>query len=305
MSHSSSHLPRRDHSDLTLAVIHFQTPELLERCLTRLRQAAPEARLLVIDTSEKEPLDDEWAAEHTGVELLREPNHSYAAAVNAALRACTSPRFCQLNADVLVEQGTFDELAAALEASGAAMAGPLARDGEGNMQRNGLPYRWHQWQTRRSGSWHYAPWLSGCLQYLRYDAVELAGGMDSSLRFYNEDLEWCLRLRAAGERCVLVDTEIVHLGGSSTPSSAEPIVEGLRGGYMLTRRYRGPIARAAHRWTVYAAASILSFVARRPHERLAYRRVASMLRRNDVEESPFGESLGSENPKFLAEGGKA
>lgn len=300
MAASAGTAPDRDHADLTVAVIHYETPQLLDRCLDSLTSAAPAARLLVIDTSDRHPLPDEWAATHPAVELVRERNHSYSAAVNAALRRCRTSRFCQLNADVIVERWTFDELERAMQASGAAIAGPLAMDGEGRIQRNGLPYRWHQWRARRSGSWHYAPWLSGCLHYVRMESVERVGGMDTSLRFYNEDLEWCLRLRAAGEKCALVNTWITHLGGSSTPSSAEPIVEGMRGGYLVTRRYHGPLLRTLHRWGVFASTSVLARVARTAPEREAYRRVAAMMLRNDVEESPFGESLGSANPTFGA-----
>lgn len=290
------------HSDLTVAVIHFRTPDLLERCLATLQEAAPEARILVVDTGESEGLPADWAAAHPRVELLRQPNHSYSAAVNAALRYCRTPRFAQLNADVLVRPGTFDRLARALDASGAAMAGPLARDEAGELQRNGLPYRWHQWRAARSGGWHYAPWLSGCIQYLRMEAVAKVGGMDSSLRFYNEDLEWCLRLRAAGERCVLVGDEVVHLGGSSTPRSALPVIEGLRGGYVITRRYHGPLFRWAHRLFVALVAAVLAVTSADAERRRGYRLAAVMLWRGEVEESPFGDSLGSRNPFFLKGG---
>jgi N-acetylglucosaminyl-diphospho-decaprenol L-rhamnosyltransferase len=285
-------------ADLTVAVIHHQTPDLLEDCLASVRSAAPAARLLVVDTGEKAPLGPDWESDHPGIRLLREPNHSFSAAVNAALRACRTALFVHLNADVVVGENTFDRLRDALDASGAAMAGPLARDGEGRLQRNGLPYRWHQWRVRVPGGWTDAPWLSGCLQYLRMDAVRRVGGMDTSLRLYNEDLEWCLRLRAAGERCVLVSTEITHYGGSSTPATERPLIEGLRGGFQLTRRYRGPLARRLHRAALLVATSVLASLARRPEQRAAYRRVAAMLRHGDASESPFGSTLGSENPLF-------
>jgi N-acetylglucosaminyl-diphospho-decaprenol L-rhamnosyltransferase len=290
----------RDHSDLTVAVIHYQTPGLLERCLESLRAAAPGARLLVVDTGEEEPLGSEWPGDHPDVELLRQLNHSFAAAVNAALRACRTPRFSHLNADVLVGPGTFDDLARAVDETGAAMAGPSVWDGRGKPQRNGLPYRFWQWRAGGRRGWTYAPWLSGCIQYLRMEAVSRVGGMDSSFRFYNEDLEWCLRLRTAGERCVLVDSAVVHLGGSSTPALPEPLIEGLRGGYLLTRRYRGPWARRLHRAALLTAAALLARVASRKERRAAYRRVCAMLRNGEVDESPYGQTLGSENPLLKA-----
>jgi GT2 family glycosyltransferase len=283
--------------DLTIAVIHYQTPELLEECLAGVRSSAPAARLLVVDTGDRAPLANDWEARHPEVTLLREANHSFSAAVNAALRLCHTARFAHLNADVIVRQDTFPKLGKALDETGSAMAGPVARDGAGRLQRNGLPYRWHQWRARSRGQ-AYAPWLSGCLQYVRMDAVRKVGGMDTTLRLYNEDLEWCLRLRAAGERCVLVDTEVTHLGGSSTPASANLLVEGLRGGYQLTRRYRGPIARRLHWITLLLVSSAMARLAGSPERRSAYHRLATMLRHGDPAESPFGPTLASQNPLF-------
>jgi GT2 family glycosyltransferase len=283
--------------DLTIAVIHYQTPELLEECLAAVRSAAPAARMLVVDTGDSAPLAADWEGRHPEVTLLREANHSFSAAVNAALRLCDTAGFAHLNADVIVRDDTFANLSKSLDETGAAMAGPIARDGAGRLQRNGLPYRWHQWRARSRG-WAFAPWLSGCLQYVRMDAVRKVGGMDTTLRLYNEDLEWCLRLRSAGERCVLVDTEITHLGGSSTPASATPLVEGLRGGYQLTRRYRGPVARKLHRITLLLASSVMARLAASPDRRTAYGRLATMLRRGDPSDSPFGPTLASQNPLF-------
>jgi N-acetylglucosaminyl-diphospho-decaprenol L-rhamnosyltransferase len=301
-------MARRDHSDLTIAIIHYQTPELLERCLTLVRGAAPGARLLVVDTGEDEPLPAEWPERHEDILLLHQPNHSYAAAVNRALRHCSThcstQRFAHLNADVLVAPGTFDDLARALDETGAAMAGPLLRNGQGRLQRHGLPYRRHQWLARiAAGGRVPVPWLSGSIQYLRVDAALRVGGMDTSLRFYNEDMEWCLRMRAAGLRCLLLNSEAVHLGGSSTPPSTAFLVEGLRGGYQLARRYRGPLTRLGHRFAVAGAAGLLGAFAGNVERRRAYGQVASMLWRDDISESPFGATLGSRNPRFPGDTG--
>jgi N-acetylglucosaminyl-diphospho-decaprenol L-rhamnosyltransferase len=292
-------MPRQDHSDLTIAIIHFQTPDLLERCLGLVQGAAPGARLLVVDTGEDEPLPAEWPEGREDALLLRQPNHSYAAAVNRGLRTCTTPRFAHLNADVLVAPGTFDDLARALDETGAAMAGPLLRNGQGRLQRHGLPYRRYQWLARNAAAGRVpVPWLSGSIQYLRVDATLRVGGMDTSLRFYNEDMEWCMRMRAAGLRCLLVNSEAVHLGGSSTPPSTAFLVEGLRGGYQLARRYRGPLTRLGHRFAVAGTAGLLGAFAGDVERRRAYGQVASMLWRDDVTESPFGATLGSRNPRF-------
>jgi GT2 family glycosyltransferase len=286
---------RPELTGLTVAVIHYQTPALLADCLQRVRQAAPGARLLVIDTGDTAPLPQDWPQLNPGVELLRRPNRGYAAAVNAAIRTCSSPFLVQMNADVLVGPDTFRSLLRVLE-QGVALAGPSVVTGSGGRQDQGLPYRWHYWRLKRrrgaaSPAWLPVRWLSGCLQAVRLDAVETAGGMDESFRFYNEDVEWCLRLRQHGLTCALVDTEVTHLAGSSTPSRPEFIVEGLRGGYLVTRAYGLPLAAAAQRGFVLLWALAASLLAPGAVQRTAFRQVLRMFWRGSFHESPFGATL--------------
>jgi hypothetical protein len=47
-----------------------------------------------------------------------------------------------------------------------------------------------------------------------------------------------------GYRCALVATEVIHVGGSSTPPEGRFLIEGLRGGYALTRRGAPPAVRS-------------------------------------------------------------
>lgn len=282
---------------LTVAVIHHRTPELLWRCLERLELHVPGAELLVVDADSRDGSAAEVARRHPRVRVLEVPNHSLAAGVNAALRASSRPLFAHLNADVFVEADTFPRLADALEPADAAMAGPLCRTPDGRLQDQGLPYRLHplrlELERRESVP---VPWLSGCLQLVRRDAVAAVGGMDASLRFYNEDLEWCWRLRRAGRRCLLVACEVEHVGGASTPSDPRFLVEGYRGGMVLSRRYLPPWYRAAHRAFVRLEAAVRARLEGRPQRREAYRAIARMFATGAFDDSPFGPTLRDANP---------
>ena len=218
-------------SDLTVAVIHYQTPDLLGRCLARLLPAAPGARIVVIDAGDLAPLPPDWYS--PGVELVRVANHSFAATVNAGLESCRTAYFAHMNADVLVERRTFTDLLGTLDADPAAgMAGPLPVDARGVLQDQGLPYRWWQWRAALDPSaWHHttrragrsvrgvkAPWLSGCLQVVRTAAAHAAGPLDESQRFTNEETDWCHRMRDRGfGQVVLVGSVTSYFG---LPSAA-------------------------------------------------------------------------------------
>ena len=285
-------------SALEVAVIHHATPTLLARCLEALADHAPDVDVRVVDTAFDPSLARLLDGAHPRLTWTAVPNHSLAAGVNAALRRATRPFIAHMNADVFVGAGTLEALLAAMDDETVAMAGPLALTEAGAVQDLGLPYRWHyarvRWQRRHASRTPAAvdvPWLSGCLQLVRLSAVQRVGGMDASLRFYNEDLEWCLRLRRAGYRCRLVGTEVVHQGGAATPAGPRFLVEGLRGGYVVSRRYAPPLVRAGHRLAVALSAEVATRAASDGARRSAWREVARRFRANDLDRSGFGATL--------------
>lgn len=304
--HAASDVAARIARDLTVAIVHHGTPDVLETCLEHVAAAAQEARTVVIDVDSGHDPRTEAITSRAGAQRIAVPNLAYAHAVNAALHACDTPYLAFLNADVFVRPETFANLLHACRAPGVAAAGPLVRDGDDRLQNQGLPYRWHQWVVRSGRPWTSVPWLSGCLQVVRMEAVAgptagalpSVGGMNETFRFYNEDLEWGWRLTGAGWRLRLVATPATHLGGNATPPGRDAfLVEGLRGGYVLSQRYRPSWFRAVHRWVVMLWAALQERFG--PAERRrAHRAIRWMFAEKRFEDSPFGSTLTEENPVF-------
>jgi hypothetical protein len=202
---------------LPVVIVHYNTPELLGRCLQAL-QVAPMALLpIVVDTSSEvarataRQQVDALPAGH----FITCNNHSLAHAVNVGLQHALSvsdhPLLACMNADVFVRPDAWQPLLDALKPAHVGMVGPVCHDGQGRLQHQGLLYHQHYIALhlgRRLGRHHdvNVPWLSGCFQVVKRQVVLELGGMNSSLRFYNEDIEWCWRLRRAGWTCHLVDT---------------------------------------------------------------------------------------------------
>lgn len=276
-------------------MVTYRAPEALRATLAALARHAPEVSVTLVDTG---PAGAPVPVGHPRLRLRSVPNHSYAHAVNTGLRATRAPLVATMNADVVVGPDTFAALVAAFDDPRVAAAGPVARTPAGGVQDMGLPYRLHHARLRRAAAgvpdgraWVSVPWLSGCLLLVRRSAVARVGGMDPRLRFYNEDLEWCLRLRSGGHRCALVATEVVHLGGAATPNDPRFLLEGLRGGYQLTRRGAPPTVRWLHRWGVAGAAALYARTARDPAARASWREVARRFAAGDLDRSPFGAVL--------------
>lgn len=271
--------------NLSIVVVHHRTPDVLRTCVATLAAAAPGARVVVVNSG---PPEDVAGLE---VETLQVPNHSFAHAVNCGLGLVTTPYAAHMNADVYVTKETFPKLLEALDQPGVGMAGPRARTPDGRLQNQGLPYRRHYRRLGRTQTSVPVPWLSGCLQLVKMEAVRAVGGMDASLRFYNEDAEWCYRFRQGGFACHLVNTDVAHLGGASTPDDPRFIVEGFRGGYKLSQRLHGHVYQGLHRAVVRGLSGWDQTFSRSPARREAAGQVREMFRRGSFDESPFGETL--------------
>lgn len=287
---------------LGIAVVHYRTPEVALDCLTRLKRAAPAAEVVLVDTAPEEAFQQRLAEQHPHVRFLAAPNHSYSHSVNLGVAQLRTPLVALMNADVLVEPTTFTDLATVLtQHPGGAVVAPLALDGDGAPQRMGWPY---ERNYRRLRSAARAPqvagaqpatvsvsWLAGYLQLMPRTLWERVGGYDESFRFFNEDIDFCARVRQSGYPCLLANSPVVHLGGSSTPAHPAFHVEGRRGGMLLSQRHRGPIFRGAHRAFLWAEALLGRATARSAEKRQAHAMMLALLSSGGWDESPFGATL--------------
>lgn len=285
---------------LGIAVVHYRAPALALDCLRRIRRAAPDAAVVVVDTSPEAEFERALQLEHPNVSFLPASNHSYSHAVNVGLRELDASYLVLMNADVLVEEDTFRDLLAVMARHpDCGAVGPLARLPSGEPQPLGVPYRryYRRLLADSAGPGTQPPtslpvrWLSGCLQLVRREAWLASGGYDETLRFFNEDLDFCLRLARDGWHTRLVSTPVVHIGGSSTPDHPAFHVEGRRGGLIVTKRYYPrPIAwlQQAFLWSEALTGVLL---ARKPELKVAHQRMLALLRSGDFDRSPFGATL--------------
>ncbi len=285
---------------LSVVVTHYRTPELLLECLQKLAMHVPEAAVLVVDTGGRAAELADAKRLFPAVRFTKTVNHSLANAVNTGLKQTTTPFVLQMNADVMLTAGVVEAMLARFATAEVGMVGPRCRNPAGKWQDQGLFYRpYYAALTLSERRAVRVPWLSGCCQLVRREVVDRVGGMNSSLRFYNEDVEWCWRLRRAGYRCELVREAVLHVGGASTPPDDRFLIEGLRGGMVLSRRYRPKLYRALHAYGVHAHAAWQSGVTEpKTGDRSVHQKVTHMFGAGQFDESPFGATLTEDNPAF-------
>lgn len=279
--------------ELSVVVVHHRVPDVLLAALTRLTRGAPDAEVVLVDTDPDPALVLRARRVLPALVALAAPNHSYAFAANVGIKRARGRFVALMNPDVYLETDTLPRLLAVLRGHPTAgVAAPVARTPAGRRQDHGPLFHpnYLRLALAPGGSVRVA-WVPGYLHLVRREALSAAGGLDASLRFYNEDADFCRRLRRAGFHARLVDAPVLHLGGSSTPASPAFLVEGLRGGYQLSRRYLPRPLRRAHRRALLAWARLAAAWASGPDRRDAYRAVAAMARSGRFDEPPFGATL--------------
>ncbi len=284
----------------TIIVTHYRTPEILWKCLRRLELYAKDAIKIVVDADSQDGTLAELAKRFPEVQGVQAENHSYANLVNTGLKLASTPYMLQMNADVFIKEDTVQGMLEHLQDLKVGIISPRCKTKEGKWQQQGVLYRRHYAYLDRTNAQSVpVSWVHGCCQMLRRDVLEKVGGMNSSYRFYNEDIEWSWRIRRAGYACRLVSNVVTHLGGSSTPKDPKFLVEGYRGGYVLSQRYKSKSFQKLHRTFVVTEAGYQGRFGKDETKRRAYEAIEKMFRENRFDESPFGETLAEVNENFL------
>lgn len=94
----------------------------------------------------------------------------------------------------------------------------------------------------------------GAAMMLRWEALEEVGWLDEGFFMYCEEIDWCLRAKAAGWEIYCVPkARIVHLSGQSTRQFREAMFVALwQSRYRLFEKHYGPSYRWAVRHIVHA-----------------------------------------------------
>jgi N-acetylglucosaminyl-diphospho-decaprenol L-rhamnosyltransferase len=224
---------QRKSADVAIVVTHYRNPQDLERCLRSIAayggprvtevwvadsQAAPETRSLVD------------SALPTARYLPFRQNVGFAALVNMGAAASKTPYILVLNADVELTEGTIDALAGHLDTNpGTGVAFPQLRYPDDTLQHSVFAfyrpitvfYRRTPLGKTPAGRRELArfldpeelqdavatgtpidvDWALGAAMLIRRQTLLDVGPLDETYFLYFEDVDWCLRVWAAGWRC--------------------------------------------------------------------------------------------------------
>jgi len=238
-----------------VAIISYNTAALLRRCLQSVLTEAT-APVLVVDNRSRDDSAELVRREFPSVRVrAEEENHGYGGGANLALRELDTPYVLLLNADTELRPGAVGALTRYLdEHPHVAMAGPRIVNAAGAFERSAHPFptptslllHAHWWpgpQARRPADsprrrkgrllrwigpslgdeWRARPvdWILGAALAIRREAFQAVDGFDEAYFLYQEEIDLCFRLRAAGwETHYAPVATILHIGGASTSQAA-------------------------------------------------------------------------------------
>lgn len=259
---------------ISAVIVHWNTPDLLLRCLEGLSEAHEQRRveILVVDNGSREGGFPD-IGEVPGLRIMRNPgNHGFARAANQGAAAARGEFLLFVNADAVLSGPDLDRLEAALAADpGLAAVAPWAVGPDGTLRSPAMrfldPFNHAAGLLGLGPGRSYATgdaeladvdWVSASVLLVRASAFEGLCGFDESYFFYGEDEDLCWRLGRRGYRVA------VHRGvrvcddrGASTRQVPDWSERQLyRGHLRFMRRRGGPLAVLAYRVAVSVALAV-------------------------------------------------
>lgn len=263
--------------------MHYETPDLLGRCLTALRESegigSHEVR--VVDNGSRNFDPETFASILPGVEIIRNAeNRGFAVASNQGLRPARGRHVLLLNPDTMVEPHAIARVVEYLDGHpdvGCATARLLLPDGRLDRAcRRSFPtpgvalarmtllsrlFPRSRWFGRYNLT--YLPEdveteidaPCGAFMMVRSSVVAEVGLLDEAYFMYGEDLDWAFRIKAAGWRIMYLPTAIVHhVKGASSGRNRQQTIrwfyEAMR---IFYRKHYRPVYPRSVSWMVLLA----------------------------------------------------
>ena len=211
-------------SPVTLSVVSHGQIDLVNQFLDDLSRHCPEELCVILTHNIPEPaasLPSNWR--HRLEVIANDDQKGFGANHNTAFRRCVTPLFCVANPDIRLSGNPFPILAAALERSRVAVAGPLVLDPQGRAEDSARKFPTagrllHKLFTppkgpdyRVSDSPIEVDWLAGMFMAFRAEAFRAVKGFDERFYLYYEDVDICARLSRRGYSVVYApEARITH-----------------------------------------------------------------------------------------------
>lgn len=240
-----------------VVVLNYRTPRnTLEAIASLGASQSPVGSVVLVDNASADGSVELFRQHLPDVRLIvASTNNGFSAGCNLGIRealAMGAERILLLNSDVVMPPNTVGELERALSAEGhLGIVAPIvvSRTDPDHVQSLGISYTASTGRMRHYGhrarlsrvapfARRHVDGVSGCAMMIRRAVFARVGLLDEAYFFGFEDLDFCLRARAAGFRTACVGTAVVlHEGSVSIgPDSDRRIYFATRNHLLLAAR---------------------------------------------------------------------
>lgn len=232
--------------DLSIIIVNTNNRKLLEECLNSIYKKTRKAtfEIIVTDNASTDGSQAMVKNRFPEVKLIENrENAGFIKASNQGLRIYNARYAMLLNDDTIVKESALDKMVEFMDSHPeAGGCGPKLLNVDGTVQHQGGILGKRFWLSKNPVT---VDFVIGAALIVKKEVIDKIGIMDENLFFYNDDLDWCLRIRKAGWKIYFIPSaEIVHYGGYSSRRTFNPklFVEGFRGGLYFCRKHYGELA---------------------------------------------------------------
>jgi hypothetical protein len=275
----------RPRVDVTVVIVHYETPELLTSCLKALAASAGGVsyEAFVVDNSSTRFNAEATRQALPGVEVLvNDANVGFARASNRAIRLANGRYVVLLNPDTVVSNETLATMVAYMDDRpdvGCATCRLELEDGSLDLACRRLfptpvrslyritllsrifprSRRFGQYNLTYLNEWQEAEIDSPCGAFMmvRREVVDQVGLLDERYFMYGEDVDWAFRIKAAGWRIFYTPaTTVKHLKRASSRRFRRKTIRYFHAG--MRRFYTDHYASAYPRWVTLLIMTAIS-----------------------------------------------
>ncbi len=207
---------------VSIIIVNFNTPALLEECLDSLYMAHSSIsfEVIVVDNASEKKFDKErFINKYTNISFIfNKENVGFAKANNLGAVKATGEYLFLLNSDTLLISEVLSPLVSFYEKTKhIGILGPRLLNQNKTIQYYGSVLGRYKYLGKEP---RVVDFLSGAAMFISRDLYLQVGGFDENYFFYNEDLDICKTLQRRGYKNYFYPfVQLIHLGGGSTFSS--------------------------------------------------------------------------------------